>query len=157
MTTSQSSRPSNTRTRRRTVTTGLLASALLLACAAFPGPASASTSAQSSGSATAGNTYTLDGRSVSESEASTAGACAGIPDASGVVACFSSQRGLLKAQANAARNGETPVGWGYLPSDISPAATAARIEAEPSGSPAPNASAGVSPLSAGDNCAGYTN
>jgi hypothetical protein len=107
-------------------------------------------------------TYTLDGVAVSASQADNAPACAGIADAQGTVACFSSQQKLVKAQAAAVRQGKVPPGWGILPTNISATSLANRLLAEANTAPAAGAARVKGKViahaaSAGSYCYGYTN
>jgi hypothetical protein len=125
---------------RRGLTTGLVGG-LAMVAAVIPSVAAAS-----------GATYTLDGKAASAQAVKTAGACAAIADAHGVVACFSTEGGLLRAQADALRSNEVPPGWGIVPTDASRETLAARLDAEASGG-----GGTVQPYNAGSFCFGYTN
>lgn len=118
------------------------------------------TAALGAASSAAADTYTLNGKTAAKEEAFAAThSCAGIADSSGVVACFTSQKRLVAAQAAAARRGGTPPGWGYLPTDEPRETIAKRIEEETTGKPSAESVSpgGITTQDAGDTCYGYTN
>lgn len=129
----------------------VLVAGTLLCVVATPSTASASA-----------EKYTLDGKPVSAAVVASAGACAAIADARGVIACFSSQAGLLKAQAAAVRRGSVPPGWGFLPTDVSREALSSKLETEARASTStsklkPSGGDSILHDHSGSYCYGYTN